>query len=53
MNEMSEFKIDAFSGVYKVNIGTFFIILNNVKLYTLLNASALNHDHKIDSFHFI
>jgi hypothetical protein len=50
---MSRFKIDAISSVYEVNVSTFFKILNNVKLYTLLNASALNHDHKIDSFHFI
>jgi hypothetical protein len=53
MNEMSGFKIDAFSGIYKVNVSTFLKILNNVKSCTLLNASALNYDHKINSFHFI
>jgi hypothetical protein len=53
MNKMSEFNIDAFSSVYEVNVSKFFKFLNNVKLYTLLNASTLNPDHKINNFYFI
>jgi len=52
-NEKSGFKIDASNGVYEANVDTSFKNLNNVKSCTLLYASTLNPDHKIDSIHFI
>jgi hypothetical protein len=36
--EWLRFKVDVFNGVYKVNVNTFFKILNNIKLYILLNT---------------
>jgi len=50
---MSWFKVGAFNSVYKINIGMSFKNLNNVKSCTLLDASTLNLDHKIDSIHLI
>jgi hypothetical protein len=52
-NERSRFKVDESNGVYKVNIDTSFKNLNNMKLCTLLDASTLNHNHKIYNIHFI
>jgi hypothetical protein len=52
LNERSGFKIDTSNGVYEVNVGMSFKNLNNVKSCTLLDASTLNPDHKIDGIHF-
>jgi hypothetical protein len=53
LNERLKFKVGVSNDVYKVNIGTSFKNLNNVKSYTPLNALTLNSDHKIYNFHFI
>jgi hypothetical protein len=49
----TRFEVDATNNIYKVNVNTYFKILNNVKSYTLLDTLTLNHDHKMDSIHFI
>jgi hypothetical protein len=51
-NERLGFKINVSNGVYKINIGTPFKNLNNVKSCISLDESILNRDHKINSIHF-
>jgi hypothetical protein len=43
-SKISRFKVDAFNGVYEVNIDTSFKNLNKVKSCTQLDASILNPD---------
>jgi hypothetical protein len=45
LNERIEFKIGVFNNIYKINIGTYFKILNNVKLCTPLRVLILNFNH--------
>jgi hypothetical protein len=51
-NERSGFKVDTSSGVYEVNVSSFFKILNNVKSYISLDASTLNRNYKMNNIHF-
>jgi hypothetical protein len=43
-NKISGFKVDAYNGVYEVNVDTSFKNLNKVKSCTPLDASILNPD---------
>jgi hypothetical protein len=47
------FKVDVSNGVYEVNVCMPFKSLNNIKLCATLAISTLNHDHKMNSIHFI
>jgi hypothetical protein len=51
-NERTRFKVNAYNGVYEVNVDTFFKNVNNVKSCILLDTSTLNLDHKINSIYF-
>jgi hypothetical protein len=48
LNKMLKFKVGASIGVCEVKVNMFYKILNNVKLYILLNISTLNFDRKLN-----
>jgi hypothetical protein len=52
LNERPRFEVNIFNGIYKVNVGKSFKILNNVKSCPLLDVLTLNPDYKIDRILF-